>query len=126
MAEVVDIAVVPRPGAVIGGPANGVAGLVAPVVVLPNPENSDGGAAPSFFSAVGAVEAAVVLAGCPPRENAGKVGAGAPSFFSSGFPFLFAVAPKPAKSPPPAAGAAAGAVLSPVKVVPPKLKAGWG
>lgn len=34
-----------------------------------------GGAAPSFFSAAGAVEASVVLVGCPPRENAGKAGA---------------------------------------------------
>ena len=66
--------------------------MAALVAAPPNPENSasqcqpvighhrhknhlHGGAAASFFSVVGAVEAAVVLAGCPPRENAGKVGA---------------------------------------------------
>jgi hypothetical protein len=75
-----------------GGPADGVVGLEALVATPTNPENSasqcqpvtghhrqknhvHGGAATSFFSVVGAVEAAVVLAGCPLRENAGKVGA---------------------------------------------------
>jgi hypothetical protein len=75
-----------------------------------------GGAAP-FFSVVDAVGAVVVLAGGTPYENVGTVVAEnvvswkvsglllgllvALSFFSSGFPSLFAVAPKFPKSPPP-------------------------
>lgn len=125
MAEVVDVATAPTLGAVGVGPANGVMGLAAPVVGPPKPENSDGGAAPSFLSVVEAVGAAVMLAGCPPMENVGKVVVVAPSFFSSGFPSLFAVVPKPPKSPP-AAVVVAGAALSPVEVTPPKLKTGWG
>jgi hypothetical protein len=119
MAEVVDIATVPRLGAVELVPSNGVAGLAPPIAGPPKPENSDGGAAP-FFSVVDAVGAVVVLAGGTPYENVGTVVVVALSFFSSGFPSLFAVAPKFPKSPP---LAVVGAV---VEVVPPKLKVGWG
>lgn len=116
MAEVVDVATGPALGAAEVDPPNGVTLLGAP----PIPENSGGGAVPSLFS----VGAAVVLAGGPPRENVGKAVVVAPSFFSSGFPSLFAVAPRPPKNPP-LVVAAVEAVLSPVKVAPPKLKAGW-
>lgn len=81
-------------------------------------EYSHGAATPSLFSVVGA---AAVPVGWPPREKVGRVAdgtpcesgeenkcydniPGAPSFFSSGLPSLFVVAPRLPKRPPPAMG----------------------